>query len=103
MTKRVVAAPDKPEVKLPDKASMLAVFERPADAIRGHGRAGDDGLGGQMNDGVESIQETAIHVAQIGADVGDKPSITVFYFPSRTWSDGTPFVAKPHKKHQANR
>ena len=28
----IVAAPDKPEVKLPDKASMLAVFERPADA-----------------------------------------------------------------------
>ena len=28
----IVAAPDKPEIKLPDRATMLAVFDRPADA-----------------------------------------------------------------------
>jgi zinc protease len=28
----IVAAPDKPDIKLPDRASMLAVFDRPADA-----------------------------------------------------------------------
>jgi zinc protease len=28
----IVAAPDKPEIKLPDRASMLAVFDRPGDA-----------------------------------------------------------------------
>ena len=28
----IVAAPDKPEIKLPDRATMLAVFDRPVDA-----------------------------------------------------------------------
>ncbi|HKH93336.1 MAG TPA: insulinase family protein [Gemmatimonadaceae bacterium] len=28
----IVAAPDKPEIKLPDRAAMLAVFDRPADS-----------------------------------------------------------------------
>ncbi|HUQ19265.1 MAG TPA: hypothetical protein VM099_06595 [Gemmatimonadaceae bacterium] len=30
----------------------------------------------------------------VGATPGDKPSITVFYLPARTWSDGTPIIPK---------
>jgi hypothetical protein len=32
--------------------------------------------------------------APVGATPGDKPSITIFYFAARRWSDGTAFVSK---------
>jgi hypothetical protein len=35
----------------------------------------------------------------VGATTGDKPSITVFYLPSRTWSDGTPIIPKESGSH----
>jgi hypothetical protein len=30
----------------------------------------------------------------VGATPGDKPSITVFFLPARTWSDGTPIIPR---------
>jgi hypothetical protein len=35
----------------------------------------------------------------VGATPGDKPAITIFYLPSRTWSDGVPFVPAPSASH----
>ena len=30
---------------------------------------------------------------------GDKPSITVFFLPARTWPDGTPIIPKEQRSH----
>jgi hypothetical protein len=35
----------------------------------------------------------------VGATPGDKPSITVFFLPARTWSDGTPVIPKEQNSH----